>query len=170
MWGLRGVPLNSIPWERRWRTQEGLSLIKFIRGAKGRVKNMTLEEINALRRLKLWVGLICGVKCYCSFFFLSSASRGAYRNRLGVQSELQLRPTPQPQPQQCQIWAASGTYTGSAESLTHWARPGIEPTSSWTPCWILNPLNCNGDSKCCSHLKGSGPQFQLSGWPSSLIS
>ena len=34
---------------------------------------------------------------------------------------------------QCQIWAMSVTNTiaqGNARSLTHWARPGIEPTSS----------------------------------------
>ena len=39
-----------------------------------------------------------------------------------------------PQAQQCQIRAASMTYTtaqGSAGSLTHWARPGIRPTTSW---------------------------------------
>ena len=37
--------------------------------------------------------------------------------RLGVKSELQL--------------PAYTTAHGNAESLTHWARPGIEPTSSW---------------------------------------
>ena len=26
-------------------------------------------------------------------------------------------------------------------ALTHWARPGIEPTSSWTLCWVFNLLN-----------------------------
>ena len=39
----------------------------------------------------------------------------------------------QTQPQQCQIWASSATYTsahGNARSLTHWARPGIEPVPS----------------------------------------
>ena len=44
------------------------------------------------------------------------------------------QPTPQPQPQQCKIQAESSTYTtghGNAGSLTHWARPGIEPASSW---------------------------------------
>ena len=44
--------------------------------------------------------------------------------RLGVQSE----------PQQLGIRAASVTYTtahGNARSLTPWARPGIEPTTSW---------------------------------------
>ena len=33
-----------------------------------------------------------------------------------------------------QIWAASATYTighSNAGSLTYWARPGIEPTTSW---------------------------------------
>ena len=39
-----------------------------------------------------------------------------------------------PKPQQCQIRATTLTYTtahGNARSLTHWARPGIEPVSSW---------------------------------------
>ena len=38
------------------------------------------------------------------------------------------------QPQQCQIWAYAVTYAaacGNGWSLTYWARPGIEPTSSW---------------------------------------
>ena len=37
-------------------------------------------------------------------------------------------------PQSQQIGAPSATYTaarGNTRSLTHWARPGIEPTSSW---------------------------------------
>ena len=40
--------------------------------------------------------------------------------------------TPQPQPHQIQ--AASVTYTAApwtTGSLTHWARPGTEPSSSW---------------------------------------
>ena len=39
-----------------------------------------------------------------------------------------------PQPQPCRIWAASSTCTeahGNTGSLTHWARPNIEPTTSW---------------------------------------
>ena len=38
------------------------------------------------------------------------------------------------QPWQCQIWAASATYTtahGNAGSLTPWGRPGTELTSLW---------------------------------------
>ena len=41
---------------------------------------------------------------------------------------------PPPQPQPCRIQAASATYTaahGNARSLTHWARPGIESSTSW---------------------------------------
>ena len=41
---------------------------------------------------------------------------------------------PAPQPQQHQIQAVSVNYTtahGNTRSLTQWARPGIEPTTSW---------------------------------------
>ena len=34
----------------------------------------------------------------------------------------------------------------NARSLTHSGRPGIEPTSSKTLCWVLNSLNHNGNS------------------------
>ena len=59
--------------------------------------------------------------------------------RLGVKLELQLH----------QIQAASETYATACDntgSLTHRARPGIEPASSWTLCWFLNPLNHNRNS------------------------
>ena len=52
--------------------------------------------------------------------------------RLGSDQSCSCRPTPQPQ--QCQIPAASATYTtahGNVGSLTHWARPEIESSSSW---------------------------------------
>ena len=65
----------------------------------------------------------------------------------GVESELQL--WPMPQTWQCRIWAASVTYTatyGNTGSLTHWARPEIEPTSSQRQCWVLNLLSHNGNS------------------------
>ena len=35
-----------------------------------------------------------------------------------------------PQPQQCQIQAYT-TVHGNAVSLTHWARPGLKPATSW---------------------------------------
>ena len=52
--------------------------------------------------------------------------------RLGVESELQL--PAYATATQCQIGAESATYTtahGNTEWLTHWARPGIKPASSW---------------------------------------
>ena len=48
---------------------------------------------------------------------------------------------PTPQPQQRQIRATSATYTtaqGNARSLTHWARPGIEPAPSWFLVRFIN--------------------------------
>ena len=50
---------------------------------------------------------------------------------------------PTPQPQQHGIWAESVTYItvqSNTWSLTHWARPGMEPTSSrilvrFVNCW-----------------------------------
>ena len=38
------------------------------------------------------------------------------------------------------------TAWGNTGSLTHWAKPGIEPTTSRTLCWVLNPLNHSGNS------------------------
>ena len=71
------------------------------------------------------------------FFFLSFVLFRALPTdmevpRLGVQSELLLPPTTQPL--QRQIWAVCVTYTtahGNSGSSTHWARPGIEPRTSW---------------------------------------
>ena len=62
-----------------------------------------------------------------SFFLLFRPAPAAYMEvpRLGVRSELQLL---------VYTTAASATYTtahGNTRSLTHWARPGMEPTSSW---------------------------------------
>ena len=65
------------------------------------------------------------------FCFLGPHLRRMEIPRLGVKLELQLRPMPQPR--QRQIQATSAIYTaacGNAGSLTHWARPGIEPASS----------------------------------------
>ena len=55
----------------------------------------------------------------------------------------------EPQPWQHRIWAASVTYAaacGNARSLIPWVRPGIEPTSSWRQCWVLNLLSRSGNS------------------------
>ena len=59
---------------------------------------------------------------------------------LGQLSTWSLSCRPQPQPQQCQIQAAYATCTAACSntwSLTHWARPGIKPESSWILDWFL---------------------------------
>ena len=52
---------------------------------------------------------------------------------------------PMPESQQCQIQAtpAASAAACNAGSLTHWARPAIEPTSSLTLYWALNLLSHN---------------------------
>ena len=75
--------------------------------------------------------------CFC---FLGPHPGHMEIPRLGVQSELQLSDYV-PQPQQCQIWAVSATCTtahSNSRSLTHWAKPGIEPASSWILVRFVN--------------------------------
>ena len=66
------------------------------------------------------------------FFLLFRATPVAYG---GSQARGWIRATAtRAQPQQLGNQAASATYTtahSNAGSLTHWARPGIEPASSW---------------------------------------
>ena len=64
--------------------------------------------------------------------------------KLGVEAELQPRPTPQPR--QHWIQAASVTYAAACSntrSLAHWARSGIELVSPQRWCRILNLLSHN---------------------------
>ena len=70
-----------------------------------------------------------------------------------------------PEPQQLGIWATFVTYItahSNAGSLTQWARPGMEPATSWflvrfvnhcattgTPVpYLLNPFICDGHLRC----------------------
>ena len=76
--------------------------------------------------------------CFCfRFFFLVFCPFRATQAYGGPQARGPIRAVgcrPMPEPQQSQIWAASSTYTtahSNVRSLTHWARPGIEPTTSW---------------------------------------
>ena len=61
-----------------------------------------------------------------------------------------------PPPWQHQIWAASVLYAttrGNAGSLTHWTRPGIDPTSSQGQHRVLNLLSCNGNASLCTFIE-----------------
>ena len=54
-------------------------------------------------------------------------------------------------------------------SFTHWARPGIEPTSSWILYWVLNPLSHNGNSMTRDFKNQNWElSINISLWPSSL--
>ena len=81
---------------------------------------------------------VCVCVCVCVRFiylflvFLTPNPRHMEVSRLGSNWSCSRRPMPQPQ--QSQIRAESASYTtdqGNGRSLTHWARPGIEPESSW---------------------------------------
>ena len=82
---------------------------------------------------------------FCFFFFcLFRAGLAAYWGSQVRGSNQSPNRRPTPQPQQHGIQATSATYAtahGDAGSLTHWARPGIKPASSWTLvrfvyCWV----------------------------------
>ena len=68
------------------------------------------------------------------FFFFQGCMCGKWKFTGCQGSNLSCSSWPTPQPQQRRIQAISASYTtaqGNARYLTHWARPGIEPASSW---------------------------------------
>ena len=81
------------------------------------------------------------------FFFLGPHLRQMEVPRLGVESELQLLAyiTATATPDLSFIWDLHCSLQ-QHQSLTHRARPGIEPVSSWTLCWILNLLSHSENS------------------------
>ena len=92
-------------------------------------------------------------------FFLFMATPAAYGSSRSNQS-CSCRPTPQAQ--QHQIWAASlntAVACSATGSLTLWAGPGIEPTSSWRQCRVLNPLSHNQNSSFIHLFQGCFADF-----------
>ena len=81
--------------------------------------------------------IICALFIYL-FFRVASVAYGGSQVR-GSNWSCSCQPTPQPQ--QCQIQVTSATYTtahSNTESLTHRARPGVEPESSWMLVMFVN--------------------------------
>ena len=104
--------------------------------------------------ISLWRGgaFICNflfLFFFLFFFYSHTCDIGKF---LG-QGLNQLQPMPQPH----WIQTTSITYASPCNnniSLTHLAKPGIEPVSSQTLCWVLNQLGHNGNSKMTfKHLK-----------------
>ena len=88
---------------------------------------------------------------FYSFFFLGPHLHHTEVPGAWGQMELQL-PT-YTTVMQHQIQAASATHATAccnARSLTHWMRPGIQPTSLRTLCCVLNPLSHIRNSKMWS--------------------
>ena len=83
---------------------------------------------------------------FCLFAF-SKAAPMAYRGSQarGLIGAVASRPTPEPQ--QRRIQAESAIYTsahGNAGSLTHWARAGTEPATSWFLVGFVNHCATTG--------------------------
>ena len=57
------------------------------------------------------------------------------------------------------------TACSNVGSLTHWARQGIQPTSSQTTWQVLSPLGHNMNSKPCTFLMGQALGLAWRGWP-----
>ena len=90
--------------------------------------NVLKNHLGILLKCRFW-SRRSGVGGFCISFFFRAIWKFP-----GWGSNQSSSCWPTSQPQQYQIQAASVTYTtaqGNAISLTHWARPGIKPTSSW---------------------------------------
>ena len=98
-----------------------------------------LKDLEEYLSHKKWMEVVIIITTSLSLFFFLSfclfrATPPAYggSQARGLNQSCSLQPTPQSQ--QRRIWAASVTYTtahSNTGSLTHGARPGMEPLSSW---------------------------------------
>ena len=113
---------SEIPLDWPWRSREILE-VPFPSIGYPHYPCITKQKS---QRIKPWIFMR-----KFSLVFLGPHPKHMETPRLGVELELQL-PAPA-QPQQCQIPAASVTYTTAhrtIDPLTHWVRPGIELASS----------------------------------------
>ena len=109
------------------------------------------------------------------FFLLFRATPTAHKSPQGSNQSCSCQPQPQG------IWATSETYTtahGNAKSLTHWAGPGIEPTTSQSlvefiptePQWELPLCQCfcvvlsNTRNKTTGWVSGWSLFYRRSNW------
>ena len=92
-------------------------------------------------------GLLCSFLAFHSFFFFFSPFSVAPAAYGSSQVRSQIRAGAEPYVTTTATWHLScicnQCHTGS---LTHWMRPGIEPTSSWRRCQVLNWLSHHRNS------------------------
>ena len=98
--------------------------------------------------------LFCNYKILRLFFLLFRATPVAWwsSQARGLNQSYSCQPTPQPQ--QHRLRATSATCTtahSNTGSLTHWARPGIEPASSWFLVDFVNLWATKGTPKILRH-------------------
>ena len=134
------TPIRPLAWESSYAMSVALKSKKKKQkqnkknlGASGQVWSVSLgyrsliEEQSSQTRSGFWLIVLSFL-----FFFSLGPSCGIWRFP-GKESNWSCSHQPTPETQH-QIWATSATYTtahGSAGSLTHWARPGIKPSTSW---------------------------------------
>ena len=106
---------------------------------------------------------IAVVRCFCLLVCFNGRTYSIWKFLVqGSNLSCSCWPMPQPQPWQHRIRAASATYAAAcnnAGSLTHWARPGIEPASSRIPCQVLNSLSHNENSTVVNFYMNLGRCF-----------
>ena len=76
--------------------------------------------------------ILCKISLFIYLFRAAHAAYGSSQSRSLIRAAAACWPAPQSQ--QCWIQASSVSYTTALShtgSLTHWARPGSKPTSSW---------------------------------------
>ena len=152
-WGISYISVWYIraQWRRVDLLQGWRQMISRSEQVQGQKTVMGSDDYQAGRPWSQWNGpYLDSAMCRCwnvalstffSLFFLGLHPWHREVPRLGVQSELHLpayvTSTAMPDPSDiCDLWHSFGI----AGSLTHWARPGIEPASSPTLCRVLNPL------------------------------
>ena len=64
-------------------------------------------------------------------------------------------------------WIQAATCSND-RSLTHWSRPGIKPSSSWTLCWVLTPRSHDENFKIkvsmsCFNLQRKSKEGEING-------
>ena len=116
-------------------------------------RRVSLRNYHKKLPSKCWVTADSCYSCLEGFlnilFFSLYGHTWGIRKFLGWRVKQSCSYQPTPQPQQHGIRATSATYAsgcGNAGSLTHWARPEVEPSSSRTLCWVLNPPSHNRHS------------------------
>ena len=100
---------------------------------------------------------------FLSFFFGGGAAPTAYE---GSQARGRISTAAAGLHQPRQIGALSVTYTtahSNARPLTHWARPGIQPASSWIVSDSF-PLSHDGNSLVCCSLCVDPPSGEITLW------